>query len=284
MNPRHASFVSGTFRSPSDRDAALAQLDAFLRDTLARVPGVLACYHVQSGDLDVTNVTVYSSEAEARAGAEAVGPKVAAILAGRLAGAPRAWSGPVVASLEPARGRDEGPFLWVSPGAPRRGYAHVPPGGMCLSAFLFVERGDGRILLGRYDPAHSDEWEAMTGVDPERLARHAAGWTLPASHLRHGEDPREAARRIAREVLRADVRDVGEPRVTTFAYELPRLPGQQHHDVAFLFRVRHDAGVATPPWYAELAWHDPRALPASAYARGHEDVVQRWLAMAPRPA
>ena len=39
--------------------------------------------------------------------------------------------------------------------------------------------------------------------------------------------------------------------------------------------------LAVPPWYAEFAWHDPRAVPPEAYARDHQDVVARWLAARP---
>ncbi|MHB8603828.1 MAG: hypothetical protein ACYDCK_01130 [Thermoplasmatota archaeon] len=91
--------MSGSFRSAPDRDAAVAQLDAFLKDVLSKVNGVRACYHIQTGVLDITNVTVYDSEASASAAARIVGPKVAAILGGRLAGAPRAASGPVVGAI-----------------------------------------------------------------------------------------------------------------------------------------------------------------------------------------
>ncbi len=170
----------------------------------------------------------------------------------------------------------EGPFLWLSKNGPPSGFWELPPGGMCLSAFLFVRRGP-RILLGKYadDPA----WEELTGLDPERTRVHGAGWTVPASHLKYGEDPGAAARRVGESVLELPKVRYSEPRVEVDLYEPKRFPGRLHFDVWFLVDAHppKDAEVEVPRWYAELEWHDPRSLPASAYARGHEDVVGRWL-------
>lgn len=174
----------------------------------------------------------------------------------------------------------DGPFLWLSDTGPPTGFRRVPPGGMCLSAFLFVRRSD-RILLGKYrdHPA----WETLAGLDPERVRVHSQGWTIPASQLKFGEDPRAAARRIAEEILRIPTMRFSEPRVETDFYEPKRFPGRMHYDVWFLVdAIPHDGvKLEIPPWYAELEWHDPRAVPASEYARGHEDVVARWLRSGP---
>ncbi len=170
----------------------------------------------------------------------------------------------------------DGPFLWLSDTGPPTGFRRVPPGGMCLSAFLFVRRSD-RILLGKYrdHPA----WETLAGLDPERVRVHGQGWTIPASQLKFGEDPRAAARRIAEEILRIPTMRFSEPRVETDLYEPKRFPGRMHYDVWFFVDAvpADDLALEVPPWYAELAWHDPRGLPSSEYARGHEDVVARWM-------
>src|SRR5712691_8389335 len=77
--------------------------------------------------------------------------------------------------------------------APPLGFEQVPPGGMCVCAYLFVTR-HGQILLGKY--ADDPQWEALAGLEPERRRTHGWGWTVPATHLKLGEDPREAAERI----------------------------------------------------------------------------------------
>jgi len=169
-----------------------------------------------------------------------------------------------------------GPFLAISPGAFPGGFDRAPPGGLCLSAFLFLRNERGEVLLGRY--AEDSRWAALTGLDAGRVRRYSTGWTVPASHLKLGEDPRDAALRVAREILGVDGLRLGEPRVATFVYELDRLPGERHHDVCFLLDTAAPRGlrVEPPPWYAALAWHDLATLPASAYARGHDDVAEAW--------
>jgi len=174
----------------------------------------------------------------------------------------------------------EGPFLWLSKDAPPAGFRDVPPGGMCLSAFLFVRQGH-TILLGKYrdDP----RWETLAGLDESRRRIHGRGWTIPASQLRYGEDPRAAARRIAEDILQIRGMTFSEPLSEVDLYEPKRFPGQLHYDIWFLVDGTPPKGwtMTPPPWYADLAWRDPKTTPASEYARGHEDVVARWLE--PRP-
>ena len=169
----------------------------------------------------------------------------------------------------------EGPFLWLSKTAPPSGFRDVPPGGMCLSAFLFVRRGD-QVLLGKY--AEDARWEALAGLDPERVRVHGRGWTIPARQLKYGEDPRAAAKHIGEEILRIPSMAYGEPRVETDLYEPKRFPSALHYDVWFLVDATppEDHALAVPPWYAELAWHDSQSLAPNAYARAHEDVIARW--------
>ena len=177
----------------------------------------------------------------------------------------------------------EGPFLWLSEQGSPWGYGRVPTGGMCLSAFLFVQR-DGQLLLGRYadDPA----WEQLAGLDAKRRQVHGQGWTLPASHLRFGEDPREAGERIARDILGLDGLTLSEPRVFTAYDDFPGRPGlppiKDHYDVWFFLdaTLASDQEVDRPAWYEALAFHDPRALPDDAYARFHHEMVAKWLAAA----
>ena len=169
-----------------------------------------------------------------------------------------------------------GPFLWLGEDGPPKGFRRVPPGGMCLSAFLFVRRGP-EVLLGKY--ANDPRLEELTGLDESRRLAHGKGWTIPASQLKYGEDPRDAARRVGEEVLQIRGMAYSEPRVEVDLYEPKRFPGALHYDVWFLVDAvpADDSTLGIPPWYAELAWHDPRALPSSGYARGHEDVVARWV-------
>jgi ADP-ribose pyrophosphatase YjhB (NUDIX family) len=168
-------------------------------------------------------------------------------------------------------------FLWLAPFAPPKGWTDVPRGGMCLCAFLFVVCGE-KILLGKY--ADHPAWENLAGMESRRVKANAHGWTIPASHLKFGEDPRAAARRIGEEILTLDRGLVySEPSVKTFFYEPAAAPGEKHFDVHFLFDVSFKAGtnVRTPPWYEALEWFDIGAIQRLPFARQHEDVAEAWL-------
>lgn len=147
---------------------------------------------------------------------------------------------------------------------------------MCVNAFLFVTQG-GKLLLGKY--ADVPEWEELTGLDAPRRQRFGTGWTVPGTHLKFGEEPRAAARRIGEDVLRIPGLTYSEPRVESDTYPAAFAGGKMHYDLWFFFGAQPPASwqLRAPPWYADLAWQDPKTLPASAYARSHEDVVARWL-------
>ncbi len=168
-------------------------------------------------------------------------------------------------------------FLWLAPFAPPKGYTNVPAGGMCLCVFLFVIKGR-QVLLGKYK--EHPAWEKITGMDEKRVKNNQHGLTLPASHLKFGEDPLDAARRIVKEILLLpEGLSYSEPVVQTFFYESSIVPGEMHFDVLFLYDVILDDSVKTtlPPWYASLEWFETDILMNQKFARQHEDVVSAWL-------
>jgi ADP-ribose pyrophosphatase YjhB (NUDIX family) len=117
-------------------------------------------------------------------------------------------------------------------------------------------------------------------MDKERVKTNAGGWTIPASHLKFGEDPRDTARRIGEEILILDPGLVySEPYVKTFFYEPAIAPGEKHFDVLFLFEVsvKVDVKVRKPPWYETLEWLDIGMVQREQFARQHEDVAEIWL-------
>lgn len=168
-------------------------------------------------------------------------------------------------------------FLWLAPFAPPKGYTSVPAGGMCLCAFLFVLSGR-KVLLGKY--REHPAWEKIAGMDEKRIKNNRDGYTLPASHLKFGEDPADAARRIGEEILMLpEDLAYSEPIVQTFFYELSFVPGKMHYDVLFLYDLvlKEDYEIGIPPWYASLEWFDADNLMNQKFSRQHEDVAAAWL-------
>ncbi len=176
----------------------------------------------------------------------------------------------------------DGPFLWIRDQSSPMGFWHPPEGGLCVNAFVFVRRGS-EILLGKY--ADDPRWDTLAGLDSSRRQRFGSGWTVPGSHLKFGEEPHVAARRIGEEILRMPGLTYSEPRVESDTYPAAFAGGRLHYDLWLFFDAEPPSGtaVSAPPWYRELAWQNPETLPASAYARSHEDVVARWLQIRTHP-
>jgi len=169
----------------------------------------------------------------------------------------------------------QGPFMWLSPSGSPYGFHELPPGGLCLSAFVFVTCGD-KLLLGKY--ADDSAWETLAGLDATRRRVHGRGWTIPASHLLYGEDPRAAGRRVCEEILLLPNLELSEPRVETELGVPERFPEMgEHYDVWFFLNARlATEDVRVPPWYAELKWTRIGDLDENALARGHWHVLRKW--------
>lgn len=148
----------------------------------------------------------------------------------------------------------------------------IPEGGLCLSSFLVIEDAEGRVLMGRLDPAAP--WDHIGALDPARTAAHSRGWMLPSSHLMLYESPQEAARRILKEQLGMTV-DLKGPTVVAEVGTPRRFPDLRNHwDFEFIFQG--DAKGREPPSHKawkELRYVDLGRTPRREITRSHDDVL-----------
>jgi hypothetical protein len=184
----------------------------------------------------------------------------------------------------------DGPYLWINKYSPPAGFHRVPPGGMCIGVFLFVQSGR-RLLLGRVRP--HEKWERLAGENVERMRNDARGWKIPARQLRLGEDPRDAARDIGESMLGIRGLRYFEPRIEVEFWRLgdqasgpPKRRKMFHYDMWFLVDAKVPAGwaVKTPAWFDELAWVDPSSISKRGWSRFHDDVWRRWRQPRPKQA
>ncbi len=155
------------------------------------------------------------------------------------------------------------------------GVSVVPDEGMCLSAFLVV-RPPGRertVLFGRPNPA--GPWARVGALDPGRVARFGDGWMLPSSHLLLFESPQDAARRIAREQLGAELPAPERSSAHSEAYRRSgETSGDPHWDLHFVTEVRWPTSDPPTggPWTA-LSFLDLDRLRPEEVLRGQADVL-----------
>jgi len=150
---------------------------------------------------------------------------------------------------------------------------HVPRGGVCLGAFLLVRREDS-ILVGKM--ADPETWVSRFLVAPA----YADGYTksgklvLPASHLKFGESPADAARRVLREMLQVEEAYYTLIDVQSHLSESHDHPGEQHWDLCFIYDVRMGGEPGKPSWFSELAYTELQSLRAGDFTRGHGDILE----------
>jgi hypothetical protein len=169
-------------------------------------------------------------------------------------------------------------FTRLRPGGspPGPGYYVVPNDGMCLSTFLVLEHPEHahQVLLGHLDP--QAPWFELGSLEGSRLASIGARWMLPSSQLLFFEGPEEAARRILREQLVADLPDLPPPRIVSEAYRRPNSTATDPHwDLQFIYRARwpHAEPPRARPW-KELVFVDVRTLSRAEIGRGHGDILE----------
>ncbi len=152
----------------------------------------------------------------------------------------------------------------------------IPDDGFCLSAFVVLTPSGSadEVLLGRPDP--SAPWDRIGALAPKQVEAIKDRWMLPSRHLRLGESPEEAARRIAAEQLGLTTVSLRGPEVFSEVYPSSSRPQfTRHWDLDFVFRgelPRNPIPRSAP--FAELNWQNADGTPATQFARGHQDILR----------
>jgi ADP-ribose pyrophosphatase YjhB (NUDIX family) len=170
---------------------------------------------------------------------------------------------------------------WARIGATNRKWLiHVPAGGLCISAFVFVRNGRGDVLFGRPKP-HRD-WPEKGGTALWRIRElaRAGEWVLPATHLIIGEDPFRAAKRIAR--TWADLPNA-KPRLVAIdssQFPLGRSVGSgrrrrrvYHWVINFVYEVSTARRPRGAPGWSELKFVPTAQFRSLKIGRGHRDLL-----------
>jgi ADP-ribose pyrophosphatase YjhB (NUDIX family) len=155
----------------------------------------------------------------------------------------------------------------------------VPPAGLCLSSFLFVENPKGEVLLGR--PALHRAWPLKGSLPLWRVREiiQAGEWVLPASHLLFGEAPSAAAVRVARDwagLPTARPEFVGVDSGTRPSSRTRGGRTQYHWDIGFLYRARAMRLPPAGPWWAETRFVGRRGWERLKVGRGHRDTLRAY--------
>ena len=149
----------------------------------------------------------------------------------------------------------------------------VPKGGTCLSAFL-VLKGKNGVLAGKM--AKPEVWVERFFVGEAFAPKYASSgkWLLPASHLKYGEKPEDAAKRILTEQLGLSGVKLKFSQVQSHLSGDPNDPEGAHWDICFVYEGTLRDKVAKPEWFSELDYLKPTKLSADDFTRGHGDILK----------
>jgi ADP-ribose pyrophosphatase YjhB (NUDIX family) len=150
---------------------------------------------------------------------------------------------------------------------------HVPKGGTCISAFV-VLKGKNGILAGKM--ARPEIWVEKFFVGESFAPKYASSgkWILPASHLKYGEKPEDAAERVIRDQLGLSGVKLSLSQVQSHLSQDPNDPEAAHWDICFVYDGGVKGEVPRPEWFSELEFIKTKGLSANDFTRGHGDVLK----------
>jgi hypothetical protein len=157
---------------------------------------------------------------------------------------------------------------------------NVPPGGTCLSSFVFMSNGRN-ILVGKM--GRPDIWIERFLVGPKFAPVYAGSgkYVLPARHLHWYESPFEAAISVVRDQVGFDVPKSKVSLVDVQSHVSGDMDNEKeppHWDICFLYRVQvsnvQASKLRRPEWFSELAFKPLKSLRRDDFTRGHGDVLQ----------
>lgn len=140
-----------------------------------------------------------------------------------------------------------------------------PSSGTCLSAFVLVKKED-KVLLGKI--AQPQLWIERWAFPPNIVKRpDVFRWLIPACHLRYGEHPDGAAKRIMEEMLQLSSYSL------RFVECQSHLSESGHWDICFIYEAHTDQEIETPAWYSDLTFKSPKEMKAEDFGRHHDDIL-----------
>lgn len=149
----------------------------------------------------------------------------------------------------------------------------VPKGGTCLSSFL-VLRGKSGILVGKM--TKPEIWIDRFLVGEMFAPKYASSnkWLLPASHLKYGEKPEDAAIRVLLEQVGSKRIKLRFLQVQSHLSQDPNDPEAAHWDICFVYGGTLKGKIQTPEWFSELRFVKPQEIGSDDFTRGHGDVLK----------
>ena len=99
-------------------------------------------------------------------------------------------------------------------------------------------------------------------------------WLIPASHLKYGEKPEDAAKRVLVEQVGVPKSKLSLVQIQSHLSQDPNDPEAAHWDICFVYGGKLRGKPQTPEWFSELRFVKARELASEDFTRGHGDVLR----------
>ena len=127
----------------------------------------------------------------------------------------------------------------------------VPPGLTCISTFVLVKR-EGSILLGKL--TRPEDWFDEFLLYKERPENWMNMWRIPGTHLKQGEHPEDAARRILEKQLGFGDFDFHLYQVQSHTSSLQSGPADIHWDLCFIYDATTNEEPKPNQYFSEISY------------------------------
>ncbi|MFQ6011565.1 MAG: NUDIX domain-containing protein [Nitrososphaerales archaeon] len=149
-----------------------------------------------------------------------------------------------------------------------------PPGGACISSFVIVRKRDSYLMGKIIDPGL---WFDNFNLNKSKPAGWADKWRLPATYLKLGEHPEDAAKRVMEEQLGLKNYELFLAQVQSHTGESAAYKGEIHWDLCYVYiglypMVRDE--LSPTRFFSELSFNKIDEVNPEEMGSGHGAVLK----------
>ncbi len=148
----------------------------------------------------------------------------------------------------------------------------VPPGLTCISAFVLLKK-EGPILLGKL--TSPEPWFDEFSLFRERPEAWINKWRIPGSHLRQGEHPEDAARRILEKQLGVGDYKIHLHQVQSHTSTLRPGTEDVHWDICFIFEATTDLEPNPNQYFSEVSYFKAEDINLEELGSQQGDIIPK---------
>ena len=145
-----------------------------------------------------------------------------------------------------------------------------PPGLTCISTFVLVKK-DESILLGKL--TKPEDWFDEFLLYKERPENWMNKWRLPGSHLKQGEHPEDAARRILEKQLGLGDFEFHLKQVQSHTSSLQSGPDDIHWDLCFIYDATTSEEPKPNQYFSEISYFKMEDIKIDELGSQHGGVI-----------